>query len=89
MLRHIAGGSDVAMVTGMIMGAQMCLPCIARKSGASTEQVTALLRTIASNLRLAVAIRPCGACLERKTTFGLKTNGHTNGLTNGHSKDAE
>ena len=75
-LRHIAGGSDVALVTGMITDASMCLPCIAKKSGAPTEQINALLRLIAANLRLAVAICQCAACLEMKTTFRINTNGH-------------
>lgn len=75
-LRHIAGGSDVALFTGIIIDTAMCLSCIAKKSGAPTEQVNALLRSIAANLRLAVAIRQCAACLETKTTFGINTNGH-------------
>ncbi len=70
------GGSDVALVSGMIMETAICLPCIAKKSGAPTEQVNVLLRSIAANLRLAVAIRQCAACLETKTTFGINTNGH-------------
>jgi len=75
-LRQIAGGSDVALVTGTITDAALCLPCIAKKSGVPTEEVNALLRAIARNLRLAVGIRQCAACLETKTTFGINTNGH-------------
>jgi hypothetical protein len=75
-VRPIAGGSDVALVTVMITDTALCLPCIAKKSSVPTEKVNDLLLSVARNLRLAVGIRQCGACLERKTTFGLTTNGH-------------
>ena len=72
----VAANPDVALFTGIIIDTAMCLPCIAKKAGAPTEQVNALLRSISANLRLAVAIRQCAACLETKTTFGVNTNGH-------------
>jgi hypothetical protein len=76
-LRPIEGGSDVAMITGMITDAAMCLPCIAKKAGVATDEVNTLLRSVAANLRLAVGIYPCAACQENKTTFRLKTNGNS------------
>jgi hypothetical protein len=89
-LPQIGGGSDAdaALVAEMITDTAMCLGCISKRSGVPTEQVNAILRSITGTLRLSIGMRQCAACLERKTSFAINTNGNASHHSNGATRDA-
>ena len=71
----IGGGSDIELVTAMLMDVALCLPCLSGKAGISVDDVNAVLMVIVKTIRVAVGPRRCDACLERKTTFGIRVDG--------------
>ena len=69
-------GPDIALITSIITDANLCLPCIARKTGVSVGQVNSVLLIIARAIRLRIGPHRCGACLEHRGTFSVPTDGH-------------
>jgi hypothetical protein len=65
--------SDAAPVVQMITDTAMCLSCISKKSGLSTEQTNAILRSIAGTMRLSIGMRQCAVCMAKKTAFGIRS----------------
>jgi len=74
--RVIRGGSDIALVTSTITDANLCLACIARKTGVPVGQVNSLLLVIARTIRLRIGPHRCGACFQHRGTFSVPTDGH-------------
>ena len=73
--RLIRGGSDVAMVTEAITDAQLCVHCIARRTGVPAEEINSLVTTLAGTIRIWIGPQRCDACLERRITFSLNKQG--------------
>ena len=58
-------GSNAVVVVDLIMTRTICLPCLARKTALTAEQVTEVLTDIMKSLAVAVTDGACEDCFER------------------------
>ena len=72
-VREIRGssGDDVGPVTLAIVGASLCVDCVARKTGVTKTRVERLLITVGRTLRLTTGAAPCDSCLNVTRVFRL------------------
>ena len=70
----IRGGSDAELLGGVLSGAPLCPSCITKIAGVPSQQVEAILATVATALKLEVRPAHCSSCLEEKAvTYALTT----------------
>ena len=64
-------GSDSSAVVDLIMTRSICLPCLARKTALTAEQVTEVLTDVMKSLMVAVTDGACEECFERTVVHHL------------------